>query len=109
MEFFKEVDTEAKESKWAVGKRNVHFYILKKDKDDEFWPRLLQCKTLEKTNVKTDWDKYVDEDEEGEDTGFDMSALAGGGGFDMNQMMAAQQMQQNMGVPEPDSDDDDGK
>ena len=108
LEFFKNVDTDAKESKWAVGKRNIHFFIMKKDKEDEFWPRLLKCKNLEKTNVKTDWDKYVDEDEEDEDSGFDMSALSGAGGFDINQMMAQQAaMGAGDASAEPDSDDDD--
>ena len=106
LDFFKDVDTEAKESKWAVGKRNVHFFILKKNKEEEFWPRLLQCKSLEKTNVKTDWDKYVDEDDEGEDNAFDMSALSGGGGFDINQLMA-QQAGEMPAMEEADSDDDD--
>ena len=37
---------------------------MKKEKEEDFWPRLLENKTLEKTNVKIDWDRYVDEDEE---------------------------------------------
>jgi hypothetical protein len=107
LEFFKEVDAEAKESKWAKADRNVHFYILKKNKEEEFWPRLLSCKNLEKTNVHVDWSKYVDEDDEEESPGFDMSALSGGGGFDINQMMAAQQGNMNMEEgEESDSDDE---
>jgi len=52
------------------------------NKDDEeeeeeaFWPRLLKDKALEKNQVKIDWDRYVDEDEEVE--GFDTIALDGG-------------------------------
>ncbi|RHY61630.1 hypothetical protein DYB26_005144 [Aphanomyces astaci] len=104
LEFLHEVDTEAAESKWAKADRNIHFYVLKKDKDADFWPHLLKDKHLEKTNVKVDWNKYVDEDEEGEDSGFDMNALSGGGGFDINQMMA----QQGANLPdEEDSDDED--
>ncbi|DBA00950.1 TPA: hypothetical protein N0F65_006150 [Lagenidium giganteum] len=105
LEFLKEVDAEAKESKWAKTDRNLHFLILKKDKDTEFWPRLLADKHLEKTNVHVDWNRYVDEDEEEEQGGFDMSALAGGGGFDINQMMAAQNA--NMMDEGSDSDDED--
>ncbi|OQS03760.1 hypothetical protein THRCLA_03944 [Thraustotheca clavata] len=105
LEFLHEVDTAAKESKWAATPRNVHFYILKKDKEAPFWPHLLKDKALEKTNVKVDWNKYVDEDEAEDDQGFDMSALSGGGGFDINQMMA-----QQGGMPgdmdEEDSDDE---
>lgn len=62
--------------------------LNKKNKDEEFWPRLLQDKNLEKTNVKIDWDRYVDEDEaDGND--FDMDALGGGmdfGGMDFGGM-----------------------
>ena len=60
-------------------------HIHKKEKDsDEFWPRLLKDKALEKNQVKIDWDRYVDEDEEEE--GFDTSNLAGG--MDMGSMMS---------------------
>lgn len=37
--------------------------LMKEDNEAEFWPRLLADKLKEKTNVKVDWDKYVDEDE----------------------------------------------
>jgi len=107
--FFKEVDAEADESKWVVGDRSIQFHIIKKNKDEDFWPRLLEDKKLEKTNVKVDWDKYVDSDEEEE--GFDtagmdsmgggmggmppgmggmggMPGMGGGGGMDMASMMA---------------------
>ena len=46
--FFKEVDAEADESKWVVGDRNIQFHIIKKNKDEDFWPRLLEDKKLEK-------------------------------------------------------------
>lgn len=103
LEFFKEVDVDAKESIWAKNDRNLLFHIVKKDKESEFWPRLLADKLKEKTNVHVDWSKYVDEDEEEEQGGFDMSALNGGGGFDINQMMAAQ----NAGMMDEESDSDD--
>lgn len=48
------------------------------DDDEEFWPRLLKDKALEKNQVKIDWDRYVDEDEEDEAGGFDMSAVSNG-------------------------------
>lgn len=78
IEFFKDVDAEG--STYKVLPRSVQMHILKKDKEDEeFWPRLLKDKALEKNQVKIDWDRYVDEDEqEGEE--FDMSALQGGQG-----------------------------
>jgi hypothetical protein len=67
-------------------------YIVKAKHDDEeaskvgtddnsFWPRLLQNKLLEKNHVNTDWDRYIDEDDEDEKGGFDMSALDGGMGM----------------------------
>lgn len=76
--------------------------INKKNQDEEFWPRLLLDKVQEKTNVKVDWDKYVDEDE-AEGNEFDTGALDGGndfggmggmggmggpGGMDFSKMMA---------------------
>lgn len=47
----------------------------------QFWPRLLKDKAKEKNQVKIDWDKYVDEDEEEEAGGFDTSGLEGGQGM----------------------------
>ncbi|CAI5710635.1 unnamed protein product [Peronospora destructor] len=77
LDFYKEVDVDAKDSLWA-----------KTDRND---------KHLEKTNVKVDWSKFVDEEEDEQQSGFDMSALNGGGGFDINQMMAAQNAAGMMG------------
>jgi len=82
IEFFKPID--AKGSTYNVLTRSVHMQVMKatvegddKDEDEEeFWPRLLKDKTLEKNQVKIDWDRYVDEDEEEE--GFDQSNLEGG-------------------------------
>ena len=71
--FFKPVD--AKGSTYNVLPRSVVMHVMKKDKEeDEFWPRLLKDKALEKNQVKIDWDRYVDEDEEEE--GFDTSAVS---------------------------------
>mmetsp|Transcript_2426 Transcript_2426/g.3426 ORF Transcript_2426/g.3426 Transcript_2426/m.3426 type:complete len:220 (-) Transcript_2426:234-893(-) len=80
--FFKPVDS--KGSTYNVLPRSVVMHVMKKDKEEEeFWPRLLKDKALEKNQVKIDWDRYVDEDEEEE--GFDTSALDGG--MDMGSMM----------------------
>jgi prostaglandin-E synthase len=77
IEFLKSVDSEG--STYKVLPRSVQMNIMKKDKEEEeFWPRLLKDKALEKNQVKIDWDRYVDEDEEEE--GFDMSNLEGGSG-----------------------------
>lgn len=45
--------------------------------EEEHWPRLLKNKGDGKRFVKTDWSRYVDEDEEKE--GFDTSNMADGG------------------------------
>lgn len=78
VEFFKKVDSAG--STYKVLPRSVQM-LLKKDKSDqdEFWPRLLADKALEKNQVKVDWNRYVDEDDEAE--GFDMSNLEGGSGM----------------------------
>lgn len=82
IEFFKPVDAEG--STYKVLPRSVQMHVMKKkpegdDEEEEFWPRLLKDKALEKNQVKIDWDRYVDEDEEEE--GFDTSALDGGMGM----------------------------
>jgi len=64
IEFFKKVDSEG--STYKVLPRSVQMLLKKgKEDQDEFWPRLLNDKALEKNQVKVDWDRYVDEDEEG--------------------------------------------
>ncbi|CAM9514934.1 unnamed protein product, partial [Ascophyllum nodosum] len=69
-------------STWKVLPRSIQMHIVKEMGDDVFWERLLQDKSMEKTNVKIDWNKFVDEDEDEVGAeGFDMSALDGGSGF----------------------------
>jgi len=78
IDFLKKVDAEG--STYKVLPRSIQMHVMKhKDDQDEFWPRLLKDKALEKNQVKIDWDRYVDEDEEEE--GFDTSALEGGQGM----------------------------
>jgi len=74
----------------------MHVQKAKEDSDG-FWPRLLKDKTLEKNQVTVDWDRYVDEDEEQDKGGFDLSNLDGGnsmagmgggmGGMDMEALV----------------------
>merc|ERR1712194_902211 len=102
IEFFKPVDS--KDSTYNVLPRSVQMHVMKKssenddDEDEEFWPRLLKNKNLERNQVKIDWDRYVDEDEEEEN--FDLSnqeggrGMGGGGNMDMNNLM---QQMGNMG------------
>jgi len=87
IEFFQDVDASHEDTKYKVLPRSVQMHVMKTAKKDdasddtEFWPRLLKNKALEKNQVKIDWDRYVDEDEEEEEPGFDMSALQGGMGM----------------------------
>eukprot|EP00903_Cladosiphon_okamuranus_P011321 g10672.t1 len=79
LEFLHNVNSE--KSTWKVLPRSIQMHIMKEAEDDVFWERLLKDKSLEKTNVKIDWNKFVDEDEEEGGEGFDMSALDGGSQF----------------------------
>lgn len=60
--------------------------ILAKKEEGPHWPRLLKAAGRAPSNVKVDWNRWVDEDDEGtgglEEDGFDLSALQnlGGGG-----------------------------
>jgi len=79
LELFEEIDP--KESKVNHTDRDIEFVLRKKNIKEEFWPRLLK----EKAKVhwlKTDFDKWVDEDEQDAKDDDDMSnPAAGGGGF----------------------------
>lgn len=46
LELFKEVDAEDKESVYAVRPRDVLFHIMKKERGEEYWPRLLKDKVM---------------------------------------------------------------
>jgi len=120
IQFYDEIDKDDEGSVWNVLPNSIQMKLMKKNKEkDEFWPRLLKDKVLEKNTVTIDWDKYVDEDEGDED--FDMNSMGGGQGFgggmpgmggdmDIQKMMA--QMQAGGGMPdmkageESDSDDE---
>ena len=92
--FFAEVVPE--ESVWKVHGRNVQMHVVKKAAADEHWPRASTDKAWEKRHVACDWSRYVDEDEEAGDDGFDLSALDGAANFGDAQGDEY----------EPDSDDD---
>ena len=42
---------------------NLQLILIKKNTEEEYWPRLTN---LKHQNVTVDWSKYIDEDEEGE-------------------------------------------
>ena len=85
IEFYEKVDAEGSTYKTLDRSVQMHIMKAKKEKDDDdgesFWPRLLKDKALEKNQVTVDWNRYVDEDEEDDAGGFDMSALEGGMGM----------------------------
>lgn len=72
------------ESKISVGHRDVSM-VLVKSEAGPYWPRLL--KTSQKMNfIHTDFGKWIDEDDEEEAEGQDMSGM---GNFDMSQFGGA--------------------
>ena len=63
LDFYAEIDTA--ETKVNHTAKNIQFVLRKKELKEEFWPRLL--KDSKKVHfLKTDFDKWVDEDEQEE-------------------------------------------
>ncbi|KAL7624075.1 p23 chaperone protein wos2 [Parahypoxylon ruwenzoriense] len=76
--FYAEID--AAESKTNHTARNVELKLRKKELNEEYWPRLL--KDSKKVQfLKTDFDKWVDEDEQNEAPEEDFSQFGGMGGM----------------------------
>ncbi|KAG6045024.1 hypothetical protein E4U17_003545 [Claviceps sp. LM77 group G4] len=77
LDFFAEIDP--KESKISHTAKNIEIKIQKKELKEEYWPRLL--KESKKLHfLKTDFDKWVDEDEQNEAPEDDFSQFGGMGG-----------------------------
>ncbi|RAK95043.1 Hsp90 cochaperone SBA1 [Aspergillus ibericus CBS 121593] len=75
LELYAEIDPE--NSKVNHSDREVELVLRKKELKEEFWPRLL--KTTQKIHfLKTDFDKWVDEDEQDEVTEDDYANNFGG-------------------------------
>ncbi|KAJ4407600.1 p23 chaperone protein wos2 [Didymella pomorum] len=97
LEFFAEIDP--KESKIQHSGRDVTLVLRKKELKEEFWPRLLKDKAKVHF-LKTNFDKWVDEDEQDEAPADDemmnqMNPMGGDGGFggiDFSKLGAAQGM-----------------
>jgi len=90
LEFYAEIDVE--ESKTKHSGKNVEMILRKAEAKEEFWPRLL--KDAKKVHfLKTNFDKWVDEDEQEEAPEEDLSQMGGpgmggaGGMPDMSSMM----------------------
>jgi hypothetical protein len=78
LEFYAEIDTA--ESKINHTAKNVEMKLQKKELKEEYWPRLL--KDAKKVHfLKTDFDKWVDEDEQNEAPEEDFSQFGGMGGM----------------------------
>ncbi|KAJ0168132.1 Protein wos2 [Colletotrichum tanaceti] len=78
LEFYAEIDPA--ESKVIHTGKNVELKLQKKELKEEYWPRLL--KEAKKVHfLKTDFDKWVDEDEQDEATEEDFSQFGGMGGM----------------------------
>jgi len=88
LNFFAEIDVA--ESKIIHTPKNVEIVLRKKELKDEYWPRL----TKESTKyhfLKTDFDKWVDEDEQDEAPEDDLGGMARAPGMgDMSSMMGGQ-------------------
>ena len=125
LSFFDEIDVDA--SKTHLNSKCLYAVLRKKTAKDEYWPRLTKDK-VRLHNVKTDFERWVDEDEqhESEDLtgalgggamgGMDpsmmdpsMMGMGGAGGLDLQSMMA--QMGGGMGgmggMPDFGAEDDD--
>jgi hypothetical protein len=76
LDLFAEIDTEA--SKVHHTAKSVELKLQKKELKEEYWPRLL--KEAKKYHfLKTDFDKWVDEDEQDEAKDDDFSQFGGMG------------------------------
>jgi hypothetical protein len=78
LEFYAEIDPEA--SKVNHSARDVEMKLRKKELNEAYWPRLL--KEAKKVHfLKTDFDKWVDEDEQNEAADDDFANFGGGMGM----------------------------
>jgi len=78
LDFYDEIDE--KESKISHTAKNIELVLRKKELKEEFWPRLL--KDAKKVHfLKTDFDKWVDEDEQDDAPEDDLGGMGGMGGM----------------------------
>lgn len=79
MEFFGEIIPE--ESKKAMLDRNIQLILIKKEKDQPWWPRVLKT-SVKQHWLKTDFTKWKDEDDVEDESPMDMG-MPGMGGMGM--------------------------
>ncbi|CAO1635293.1 unnamed protein product [Sympodiomycopsis kandeliae] len=78
LDFFAEVVPE--ESKISQTSKSLYLVLRKKEKKEEYWPRLSKDK-IRLHNVKTDFDKWRDEDEQDEFEDLGDGGMGGMGGM----------------------------
>lgn len=78
IDFFEEIDPEASVKNLDNGS-HIYLVLKKKVAKDEYWPRLTKEK-LKYHYIKTDFDKWVDEDEQDEVADQDDDLMGGAGG-----------------------------
>lgn len=78
LEFYSEIDVDA--TKTHHTSKNIELVLRKKELKEEFWPRLLKG-TQKMHFLKTNFDKWVDEDEQEEAPEEDFSGMGGMGGM----------------------------
>ncbi|KAH7409288.1 HSP20-like chaperone [Cadophora sp. MPI-SDFR-AT-0126] len=115
LEFYDEIDEAATKVNHTA--KNIALVLRKKELKEEFWPRLL--KNDKKVHfLKTDFDKWVDEDEQDEAPEDDLANMGGMGGMpgmgDMSSMMGGAggdfggiDFSKLGGAAEPEEDDED--
>jgi len=112
IEFYEEIDVE--NSKTNHSAKDIEMKLRKKELKEEFWPRLLKDKAKVHF-LRTDFDKWVDEDEQNEAPEDDYMNNMGGaggmgedggfGGIDFSKLGAAA----GAGGDEPDLDAEEGE
>jgi len=96
LELYAEVDTE--KSTQRLNSRSLVVLLRKKESKSEYWPRLTKEK-IRTAFVKTDFSKWVDEDEQdGNPTSIDESDFAGGGFPGMSDDMDLSKLMQQSGA-----------
>lgn len=74
IDFFKEID--ASSVRQTITGSHIFVVLEKKDLEEEYWPRLTKDK-IKYRNIRTDFDRWVDEDEQDEVEAEDLSGMGG--------------------------------
>ena len=74
IDFFKEI--EASSVRQTITGSHIFVVLEKKDLEEEYWPRLTKDK-IKYRNIRTDFDRWVDEDEQDEVEAEDLSGMGG--------------------------------